>query len=53
LRNRKLRQTGIQTRQVWRLKDKPEGSNRSAPACLHPTTLVIRTSRRREAEGLA
>jgi hypothetical protein len=28
LRNRELRKAGIQTRQVWRPKDKPEGSNR-------------------------
>jgi hypothetical protein len=34
LRNRELRQAGTQKRQVWRPKDKPEGSNRSAPACM-------------------
>jgi hypothetical protein len=34
LRNRELRHAGIQKRQVWRTKDKPEGSNRSAPACM-------------------
>jgi predicted nucleic acid-binding Zn-ribbon protein len=34
LRNRELRQAGIQTKQVWRPKDKPEGSKRSAPACM-------------------
>jgi hypothetical protein len=34
LRNRELRQAGIQKRQVWRPKDKPEGSNRSAPTCM-------------------
>jgi hypothetical protein len=34
LRNRELRQAGIQTRQVWRPKDKPEGSNCLAPACM-------------------
>jgi predicted nucleic acid-binding Zn-ribbon protein len=34
LRNRELRQAGIQTRQVWRPKDKPEGSKRLAPACM-------------------
>jgi hypothetical protein len=34
LRNRELRQAGIKTRQVWRPKDKPEGSNRLAPACM-------------------
>jgi hypothetical protein len=32
LRNRELRQAGIQKRQVWRPKDKPEGSNHSALA---------------------
>jgi hypothetical protein len=34
LRNRELRQAGIQKRQVWRPKDKPEGSNHLAPACM-------------------
>jgi hypothetical protein len=34
LRNRELRQAGIQKKQVWRPKDKPEGSGRSAPACM-------------------
>jgi hypothetical protein len=34
LRNRELRQAGIQKKQVWRPKDKPEGSNRSAPVCM-------------------
>jgi hypothetical protein len=34
LRNRDLRQAVIQTRQVWRPKDKSEGSNRSAPVCM-------------------
>jgi hypothetical protein len=34
LRNRELKQAGIQRRQVWRPKDKPEGSGRSAPACM-------------------
>jgi hypothetical protein len=34
LRNRELRQAGIQKKQVWRQKDKPEGSGCSAPACM-------------------
>jgi hypothetical protein len=34
LRNRELKQVGIQRKQVWRPKDKPEGSGRSAPACM-------------------
>jgi hypothetical protein len=34
LRNHELRQAGIQKKQVWRPKDKPEGSGRSAPACM-------------------
>jgi hypothetical protein len=34
LRNRELRQAGIQKKQVWRPKDKPEGSGRSAPTCM-------------------
>jgi predicted nucleic acid-binding Zn-ribbon protein len=34
LKNRELRQAGIQKKQVWRPKDKPEGSGRSAPACM-------------------
>jgi hypothetical protein len=34
LRNRELRQVGILTRQVWHPKDQPEGSKRSAPACM-------------------
>jgi hypothetical protein len=34
LRNRELRQALIQTRQVWRPKDKSEGSNSLAPACM-------------------
>jgi hypothetical protein len=29
-----LKQAGIQKKQVWRPKDKPEGSGRSAPACI-------------------
>jgi hypothetical protein len=34
LRNRKLKQAGIQKKQVWRPRDKPEGSGRSTPACM-------------------
>jgi hypothetical protein len=34
LRNRELRQAGIQKKQVWRPKGKPEGSGHSAPACM-------------------
>jgi hypothetical protein len=34
LRNRELKQAGIQRKQVWRPKDKPEGSGRSAPGCM-------------------
>jgi hypothetical protein len=34
LRNRELRQAGVQKKQVWHPKDKPEGSSRSAPACM-------------------
>jgi hypothetical protein len=34
LRNQELKQAGIQRKQVWRPKDKPEGSGRSAPACM-------------------
>jgi hypothetical protein len=34
LRNRELKQAGIQRKQVWRPKDKPDGSSRSAPACM-------------------
>jgi hypothetical protein len=34
LRNRELRQAGIQKKKVWRPKDKPEGSGRSALACM-------------------
>jgi hypothetical protein len=29
-----LKQAGIQKKQVWRPKDKPEGSGCSAPACM-------------------
>jgi hypothetical protein len=34
LRNRELKQAGVQRKQVWRPKDKLEGSGRSAPACM-------------------
>jgi hypothetical protein len=34
LRNRELRQAGIQKKQVWRPKDKPEELDRLAPACM-------------------
>jgi hypothetical protein len=34
LRNRELKQAGIQKKQVWHPKDKLEGSGRSAPACM-------------------
>jgi hypothetical protein len=34
LRNQELKQAGTQRKQVWRPKDKPEGSGRSAPACM-------------------
>jgi hypothetical protein len=34
LRNRELKQAGIQKKQVWHPKDKPEGSCHSAPACM-------------------
>jgi hypothetical protein len=34
LRNQELKQAGIKRKQVWRPKDKPEGSGRSAPACM-------------------
>jgi hypothetical protein len=34
LRNRELRQARVQKKQVWLPKDKPEGSSRSAPACM-------------------
>jgi hypothetical protein len=33
-RNRELKQAGIQKKQVWHPKNKPEGSGRSAPACM-------------------
>jgi hypothetical protein len=33
-RNRELKQAGIQKKQVWRPKDKLEGSGRSALACM-------------------
>jgi hypothetical protein len=34
LRNRELKQAGIQRKQVWRPRGKPEGSGHSAPACM-------------------
>jgi hypothetical protein len=34
LRNQELKQAGIKKKQVWRPKGKPEGSGRSAPACM-------------------
>jgi hypothetical protein len=34
LRNRELQQAGNQRKQLWRPKDEPEGSGRSAPACM-------------------
>jgi hypothetical protein len=34
LRNQELKQAGIKRKQVWCLKDKPNESGRSAPACM-------------------
>jgi hypothetical protein len=34
LRNQELKQAGIKRKQVWHPKDKPQGSGRSAPACM-------------------
>jgi hypothetical protein len=34
LRNQELKQAGIKRKQVWRPKDKPDGSGRSAPTCM-------------------
>jgi hypothetical protein len=34
LRNQELKQAGIKRKQVWCPKDKPDGSGRSAPACM-------------------
>jgi hypothetical protein len=34
LRNQELKQVGIKRKQVWRPKDRPNGSGRSAPACM-------------------
>jgi hypothetical protein len=34
LRNQELKQAGIKRKQVWRPKDKPNGFDRSAPACM-------------------
>jgi hypothetical protein len=32
--DQELKQAGIKRKQVWRPKDKPDGSGRSAPACM-------------------
>jgi hypothetical protein len=34
LRNQELKQTGINRKQVWRPKDKPDESGHSAPTCM-------------------
>jgi hypothetical protein len=34
LKNQELKQAGIKKKQVWRPKDKPDGSGRSAPTCM-------------------
>jgi hypothetical protein len=34
LRNQELKQAGIKSKQVWRPKDKPDGSGRSTPTCM-------------------
>jgi hypothetical protein len=34
LRNQELKQAGIKRKQVWRPKDRPDGSGRSAPTCM-------------------
>jgi hypothetical protein len=34
LRNQELKEAGIKRKQVWRPKDKPDESGRSAPACM-------------------
>jgi hypothetical protein len=34
LRNQELKQAGIKRKQVWRTKDKPDGSSCSAPTCM-------------------
>jgi hypothetical protein len=34
LRNQELKQAGIKKKQVWRPKDKPDGSGRSASTCM-------------------
>jgi hypothetical protein len=34
LRNQELKQAGIKRKQVWRPKDKPDGSGHSAPTCM-------------------
>jgi hypothetical protein len=34
LRNQELKQAGFKSKQVWRPKDKPDGSGRSSPTCM-------------------
>jgi hypothetical protein len=34
LRNQELKQAGIKRKQVWRPKDRSDGSGRSTPACM-------------------
>jgi hypothetical protein len=34
LRNQELKQSRIKRKQVWRPKDKPDGSGHSAPTCM-------------------
>jgi hypothetical protein len=34
LKNQELKQAGIKRKQVWRPKDRPDGSGRSAPTCM-------------------
>jgi hypothetical protein len=34
LRNQELNRAGIKRKQVWRPKDKPDGFDRSSPACM-------------------
>jgi hypothetical protein len=34
LRNQEFKQAGVKRKQVWRPKDGPDGSNRSAPTCM-------------------
>jgi hypothetical protein len=56
LRNQELKQAGIKRKQVWRPKDRPDGSGRSAPACMvyflpnefmAPANQVVRKKRSR------